>query len=172
MAITSIANCPAPSIVTYNITPDAIPTNWRITNAANPADTGLFSIARIGGQNVYLSAGSTPTGAPGEVVFRVGVSQQAAWPSSTALVSDTSGAWGTLSLDASTYTTGLLRADGSTGSLSLAVNQIGAAADLNIRAASLGGRNGAYFMAQSGKIAAVVGARGPQGGFMQFGLIN
>ncbi|WP_309902208.1 hypothetical protein [Variovorax soli] len=172
VAITAVANCPASSVRTYNVTPASAPTDWRITNVANPADTGVFSIARIGGENVYLSAGAAAIGAPGEVVFRVGVRQQDAWPSSTAIASDTNGTWGTLNLDASSYATGFIRPDGSNGTLGLTVSQIGAPAALNIRVAPLGGSSGAYFLVQSGKIAAVVGARGPQGGYMQFGLID
>lgn len=173
VTITAVANCPAASVLTYNVTPASAPTDWRLTNVANPADTGVFSIARIGGENVYLSAGTAVIGAAGEVVFRVGVQQQAAWPTSTAIVSsDTNGTWGTVSLDTSSYATGFIRPDGSNGTLGLAVSLIGAPAELNIRVAPLGGSSGSYFLVQSGKIAAMVGARGPQGGYMQFGLID
>jgi hypothetical protein len=172
VAITAVANCPPASVRTYNVTPTTVPTDWRITNVANAADTGLISIAQVGGEGVYLSAGTLATGAAGAVVFRVGVKQQAAWPASTAQVTDTNGTWGALSVDASTYTAGFVRPDGSNGSQSLAVTQIGLPAELNIRVAPIGGSSGAYFLVQSGRIAAVVGARGPQGGYMQFGLID
>lgn len=171
VAITAVANCPAASVLTYNVSAGSNASNWIITNAANPTDVGGFSIAQIGGEKVYLAAGAT-LNQPGEVVFRVGVQQQAAWPSSTALVTDTNGTWGALSLDASTYSVGFTRPDGSTGSQSPAISLIGAPADINIRVAPLGGSSNAYFIVQSGKIAVAVGARGTQGGYIQFGLID
>lgn len=50
VAITAVANCPAASVLTYNVTPASAPSDWRITNVANPADTGVFSRSGLAGR--------------------------------------------------------------------------------------------------------------------------
>lgn len=172
VGITAIASCDAAALLTYTISAGPTASDWRITNVTNAADTGTFSIAQIGGEGVYLSAGAAVTGAPGEVVFRVGVKQQAAWASAMTLATDTNGTWGGLTIDPTAYAVAFIRPDGSNGSYGLGLSLLGDPAELNIRSASLGGGNGGYFLVQSGKLAVAVGARGPQGGYMQFGLLD
>ena len=76
--IYSVANCPPASVSTYTVTASEIPGVWQIANIANPADTGRFAMARIGDQNVYLSAGASPL-TPGMFVWRLGVQDTPAW---------------------------------------------------------------------------------------------
>lgn len=168
VGITSIAACPAPSLLTYNVTPGATPDAWNIANVADPLDAGAFYIARVAGKNVYLSAGTNPK-APNDAVFRIGLVESASWPASKTSGGDTNGSWGTLDFDATTYSTLLARGD-ATG--------YGFIANLNSPSATIANLRGftdpsneTYFGTQDGTLSVVVGARtGPVAGYLQVGL--
>ncbi|VTU28561.1 hypothetical protein H4CHR_02228 [Variovorax sp. PBS-H4] len=166
VAITPPVNCPPASLMTYTVSPGTSPSSWRIVNVANPNDSGAFSVATINGQNVYLSAGSSPNG---DVVFRVGTPQVAAWPLTTGIASDTDGTWGPIALDTTQFGYNFVRADASSGSLAFGLQPIGQPTTLNIRADTTAGP-GHWFAVQGAGLTAVVGARGPNGGYMLIGL--
>jgi hypothetical protein len=166
VAITPIVNCPPASIATYTVSPGTSPTSWRIVNVANPNDSGAFSIAKINGQNVYLSAGSAPNG---DAAFRVGLPQAAAWPLATGIASGTDGTWGSIALDATNFGYSFVRADASTGSLAFGLHLIWQPTTLNIRV-DTNPEPGGWFAAQGAGLTAVVGANGPNGGYMMIGL--
>ncbi|MDB5828199.1 MAG: hypothetical protein JWQ73_2419 [Variovorax sp.] len=172
VAITTVDACPTISLVTYNITPGATPDAWRVVNAADPTDVGGFSIAKVAGQNVYLSAGviaGTST-APATSVFRIALPSTAAWPSTTATATDTNGSWGSMSFDATTYGSTVTRADGSAASVGYALSFAGLPEGLT--SVNSPGPN-SYFGMQNGALSAVIGARGgPVAGYLQIGLIN
>ncbi|MEB0111961.1 hypothetical protein QN397_11420 [Variovorax sp. RTB1] len=172
VAITAVDACPAASLVTYNITPGATPDAWRVVNAADPADVGAFSVAKVAGQNVYLSAGviaSTPTSSAISV-FRIGLSSTAVWPSTAAIAADTNGTWGSLNFDATTYGSTVKKGDGTSASVGYALSFSGIPEGLAI--ANPTGPN-IYFGMQNGALSAVVGARGgPVAGYLQIGLMN
>jgi len=101
----AIADClPAASLIQYTVSPGPTPGVWNIVNIADSTDTGAFSIARIGGQNVYLSAGTNPQ-APNDDVFRIGLPESATWPDTTSFGGDSAGAWGSANYTATTYET-------------------------------------------------------------------
>jgi len=168
VAITSIANCPNSSLLTYAVTPEPANYLWRITNMANPADTGTFSIARIGGQNVYLSAGLVQQPSGAFRVFRIGVEESLTLPRATARGGDNLGASGSFTLDATTYSKRDINPDGSPANADYLVSSIG---PLGIWAVNATGAN-RYFAIHSGKLTAVVGARGPIAGYLQLGLVD
>lgn len=168
VGITSIAACPALSLLTYNVTPGATPDAWNIANVADPLDAGAIYIARVAGKNVYLSAGTNPK-APNDSVFRIGLVESASWPVSKTSGGDTNGSWGTLDFDATTYSTLLARGD-ATG--------YGFIANLNSPSATIANLRSftdpsseTYFGTQDGTLSVVVGARtGPVAGYLQVGL--
>ncbi len=170
VAITAPASCSPASVLTYNVTPGATPDAWNITRVTDPTDTGTFSIARVAGKNVYLSAGTNPR-APNDALFRIGLVESSTWGATTASGGDTAGRWGTLKFTATTYETVLAQPDAT-------VYAVGY--PLNITSASIAGIKGInqsgtdrYFGVQDGTISAVVGARGgPVAGYIQIGLVN
>jgi hypothetical protein len=173
VAITSIAACPAPSLINYTISSGPTPDLWSIVNVADPTDGGTFAIARVNGKNVYLSAGVNPA-APNDAVLRVGLIDTAAWPTTKALGVDTVGAFGTMDLDASTYATVMTRGD--TSGFNFSVSSTSASGTVqNLRVFTAAGVTGPanYFVAQDGTLAVIVGARGGEmAGYMQIGLMR
>ncbi len=172
VAITTVDACPTASLVTYNITPGATLDAWRVVNAADASDVGGFSVAKVAGQNVYLSAGviaGTST-APATSVFRIALPSTAAWPNTAAVGADTNGTWGSMTFDATTYSSTVTKVDGTTASVGYALSFTGLPDGLAVVNPS--GPN-VYFGMQSGALSAVVGARGgPVAGYLQIGLIN
>ncbi|MGJ7494384.1 hypothetical protein ACSFA8_04850 [Variovorax sp. RT4R15] len=169
VAITAVDSCPTVSLLTYNVTPGASSDLWRIENVIDPSDTGSFSIAQIGGQPAYFAAGpvaNTPT----MNVFRIGLAASATWAITASTGGDTSGTWGSVNFDATTYGSTVTRGDGTIGSLAYPLN-------FSTLPPGLAGINFAgpdrYFGAQNGVLSAVVGARtGPVAGYMQIGLVD
>lgn len=174
VAITSITACPAPSLVNYTVTTGSTPDLWNVVNIVDPTDQGTFSVARVNGKNVYLSAGVSPA-APNAAVLRVGLVDSSAWPATSAVGVDTAGAWGTMNFDASNnYTTAMSRGDTSSYSFTASLTMASATVP-NLRLFSGPGPTAPanYFAAQDGTLAVIVGARsGEMAGYMQIGLMR
>jgi hypothetical protein len=168
-AITRVNLCSTPAnLIVYAITPDAIPGKWDIVNVANPADRGAFMLASIGGQSVYLSSGSSPLNAT-SALFRIGVPDTGApWPVSTSHAGDTNGTWGTVAFDATTYSATTTTVDGTVASVAYNLDPILLPGLFGINATG----TDKYFGIQGNKIVAIVGARGPVGGYMQIGTTD
>jgi len=167
----SIGNCPAASVRTYTVSAGASVDTWQIVNVANPSDIGSFAIARIGGENVYLSAGivsSTPTMS----LFRIGLPERAAWPTVTARGGATNGGWGITAIGASTYAQTRVLPDGTAGMLNASLASMGATGPLNMRLVTFPNAT-IQFTSQSSKMFAMVGSRNPAtAGALEIGLID
>ncbi|SCX44156.1 hypothetical protein [Variovorax sp. EL159] len=168
-ATKAIADCLPPAApINYTVSPGATPGVWNIVNTADPTDTGAFSIARIGGQNVYLSAGTNPQ-APNDDVFRIGLPETATWPVTTSSGGDTDGTWGSANYDATTYQAILARPD----TTFRAFGAILGSARTNINGMKkFTDTTPANFVAiQNGVLTVVVGETGGAStGYMQIGL--
>lgn len=166
-----IDTCPAASVLTYTVSAGATVDTWRIVNVANPSDNGTFAVARVGGENIYLSAGNVAS-TPPRSVFRIGLPERATWPTVVARGGATSGGWGTTGADASYYTRTQTLPDGTSGTLNATLGSMGTNGPLNMRAATFTGPN-YHFASQSSKLFAMVGSRNPAtAGAMEIGLID
>lgn len=162
--IFAVANCPSASVMTYAVSAGAAAGSWNYVNIADPADRAAFTVARVGGQKVMLAAGLSQSGS--DRVFRIGVLEDAAWPAAVTRGGDTNGAWGSLTLDASTGSASLLRPDGGSQSIGYTFTLVGGVPGLRVSGIS----PDAYFAVRNSKLSIVVGARGNFGGYMYFGL--
>lgn len=166
-----IDNCPSPSVRTYTVSPGSSVDTWQIVNVANPSDNGSFGIARIGDENVYLSAGILPS-TPTTSVFRIGLPERAAWPNVTARGGATNGGWGSTAIDASSYARTRVLPDGTAGTLNASLGSMGTIGPLNMRAVGFPNST-LHFSSQSSKLFAMVGARSPAtAGALEIGLID
>jgi hypothetical protein len=168
-ATKALADCLPPAApINYTVSPGTEPGVWNIVNVADPADTGAFSIARVAGQNVYLSAGTNPK-APNDDVFRVGLNESAAWPVTTSSGADTDGGWGTADYTATDYRALLLRPDLTSRALAglLSPARVGIQGMRKFTDPSA-----ANFVAmQNGTLTVVVGENlGTADGYLQIGL--
>ncbi|MDH6591442.1 hypothetical protein M2165_001331 [Variovorax sp. TBS-050B] len=166
-----IDNCPAASLRTYAVSAGPTVDTWHIANVANPADSGNFAVARMGGENIYLSAGAVAA-APTTSIFRIGLPERAIWPTTSARGGASNGSWGGSAVDASSYARTQLLPDGSTGTLAASLGAVGLGGPLNMRVASFGGST-LHFASQSSKLFAMVGARNPAtAGAIEISLID
>ncbi|CAN7607083.1 hypothetical protein LJR161_004509 [Variovorax paradoxus] len=167
-AIYRIESCPAVSKRTYAIAPSP-DSAWTAINVAAPGDLLQFRMARIGGENVWLSGGYT-NAAPDVHVFRVGLPDSANWPRIRYVGASTEGSWGTNVFDATT-------------SLRSAITPEGVSGDLNLPFASIGGPQGIrilnvagpkkYYAIQNGVLSIIVGTRNPETqGYIQVNLLK
>ncbi len=170
VGITSIAAC-STTPVDYTVSPGPTPDLWKSANVADPAnDWGYFSIVKVAGQNVYLSAGQGLT-ASDNASFRIGFAESATWPNLSAIGGDTTGSWGTMLYTASTYDTTMTRADGTSYTYASVGLTSSSASFANLKGFAVGGAS--YFTALNGTLAAVVGARnGTATGKIQIGLVR
>ncbi|MEH3085492.1 MAG: hypothetical protein PGN26_02925 [Xylophilus ampelinus] len=166
--IYTIAACPSGSVITFNITPGSTLDRWNLTNVADNSNGGTFSVANVAGQNVYLNASSTQTA--GTQLFRIGM-LASNFAGGTARGGDTTGAWGTntASLSAAT-STGINAAGAALQPINLSLS---ASLQNTLYVGTPGGGNN-YFLTQSGKIGAMIGARGNPAtqGYLQIGLLD
>lgn len=173
--IFSVANCPAPSLSSYAITPSQTTAGiWQFVNVANAADTGSFAMARVGDQLVYLSAGEAPT-APGQFVWRLAMQDTSnSWLPGTARGGSVTGSWGTLNLSATDFTRTLIDPDGTTSSnaaLFFSMTAGGGPAGMR-QIQGVGGSN-VYFGLNNTKLFAMVGAsNATTGGYALLNLID
>ena len=166
----SMANCPAPSVLTYTVTATEYPGVWFIANIADPTDSGRFAMARIGDQNVYLSAGPTPSN-PYRHVWRLGVQDTPVWATGTGRGASTKGSWGTINMTGTGNTRSAINPDGSTATATNVYNGI-ASRPLGMRFISDGSGSG-YFATYNTKLLTLVGAVNPStAGYVQLNLID
>ncbi|WP_124459706.1 hypothetical protein [Variovorax sp. KBW07] len=166
-----IDNCPAASVRTYAVSAGPTVDTWHIVNVANPADNGNFGIARIGGDNVYLSAGIVPS-TPTTSVFRIGLPERATWPGIAARGGATNGSWGGTSIGAAGYARTQVLPDGTAATRSATLVTMGLNGPVNMRLASFSGPE-MHFASQGSKVFAMVGSRNPAtGGALEIGLID
>ncbi|HZX82389.1 MAG TPA: hypothetical protein VFF19_02405 [Reyranella sp.] len=170
-AISSIANCPPASLVTYSVATTDVPGVWLITNVADATDSGRFAMARIGDQNVYLSAGATPA-TPGRYVLRVGVQDTPLW-TTTAIGygSSTAGSWGRVNFTSTGNTRNAVGTDGTAAVATNVFSNMAGTGPAGMRQISGGG--GTYFATYNGKLFAIVGAsNATTGGYFQLSLLD
>ncbi|MET3181459.1 UNVERIFIED_ORG: hypothetical protein ABIC43_004628 [Variovorax guangxiensis] len=166
-----IDTCPAASVLTYTVSAGTTVDTWRIVNVANPSDNGSFAIARVGSENIYLSAGIVPS-TPTRSVFRIGLPERATWPTVTARGGATSGSWGSTGVDASSYARTQTLPDGTSATLNASLGTMGTNGPVNMRAATFAGP-AYHFASQSSKLFAMVGSRNPAtAGAMEIDLID
>lgn len=169
--IYSIADCPPASLITYNVATTDVPGVWLITNVVDATDSGRFAMARIGDQNVYLSAGAKPA-TPGQYVLRVGVQDTPLWTTTaTGYGSSTAGSWGRVDF---TSTGNTRNAVGTNGTATTATNvfvSMAATGPSGMRQISGGGAT--YFATYNGKLFTIVGAsNATTGGYFQLNLLD
>lgn len=165
----AIADCLPPAApINYTVSPGATPGVWNIVNVADAADTGAFSIARIGGQNVYLSAGTNPK-APNDDVFRIGLPETATWPVTTSSGGDTDGTWGSANYDATNYQAILVRPDITSRAFGAILSP--ARTNINGMRKFTDPASADFIAIQNGVLTVVVGENpGTASGYMQIGL--
>jgi hypothetical protein len=166
-----IDNCPAASVRTYSVTAGATVDTWQITNVANPLDNGGFAMARIGDDNVYLSAGYLPS-APTTSVFRIGLPERVTWPATASRGGATNGSWGVVAVGTSSYARTQVLPNGTTASRNATLAPMGSFGPYGMRSASFSGPE-FHFATQSGKLFAMVGSRAPAtAGTLEIDLID
>lgn len=164
--------CPVPSTVVHDVALDAEPGLWAILDPVSHARTGRFSIARVNGENVYLSAGDTTVNSIPTVIFSIGLPEVATWTTF-----NSSGGWSNQSsvdIASATATTSFLSYTDSTGATSLLRNfTLGGIVNgpTGMRSAVDGAD--AYFTIRSSKLEVLAGSRNPATrGYMHLGVIN
>jgi hypothetical protein len=166
-----IDTCPAASVRTYAVSAGATVDTWQIVNVANPSDSGSFGMARIGDDNVYLSAGPQPA-TPTTSVFRIGLPERVTWPATASRGGATNGSWGSVAVDGSGYTRTQVLPNGTPATRSATLAIAGVSGPYGMRAASFSGPE-LHFATQSGKLFAMVGARTPAtAGALEIDLID
>jgi hypothetical protein len=163
-----IDSCPVASKRTYAITasPDFV---WTAINVATPSDLLQFRMARIGGQNVWLSGGYTDA-APDVHVFRIGLQDSASWPKIRYVGASTEGSWGRNVFDATTSVRSAITPEGVTGDLSLPFAAMGG--PQGIRSLNATGQK-KYYAIQNGVLSVIVGTRNPDTqGYIQINLFK
>ena len=167
----SIANCPPASLVTYSVATTDVPGVWLITNVADATDSGRFAMARIGDQNVYLSAGATLS-TPGRYVLRVGVQDTPVWTTTAVgYGSSTAGSWGRVNFTSTGNTRNAVGTDGTASSATNVYAGMGGSGPAGMRQISGGGAT--YFATYNGKLFTIVGAsNATTGGYFQLNLLD
>jgi len=163
-----IESCPVASKRTYAITasPDFA---WTAVNTVSPSDLLQFRMARIGGQNVWLSGGYTDA-APDVHVFRVGLKDSPSWPKIRYVGASTEGSWGTNVFDATTSVRTAVTPEGVTGDLTLPFAEMGG--PQGIRSLNATGQK-KYYAIQNGVLSVIVGTRNPDTqGYIQVNLFK
>lgn len=163
-----IESCPVASKRTYAITasPDFV---WTAINIGSPSDLLQFRMARIGGQNVWLSGGYTDA-APNVHVFRIGLQDSPSWPKIRYVGASTEGSWGTNVFDATTSVRTAVTPEGVTGDLTLPFAAMGG--PQGIRSLNATGQK-KYYAMQNGVLSVIVGTRNPDTqGYIQVNLFK
>jgi hypothetical protein len=169
--IYSIANCPPASQSTYTITPSEPAGIWLLTNTTDPTDSGKFAIARIGDQNVYLSAGARPL-VPGEIVWRLGVQDTPTWQPGTARGASTTGDWGKVDFTTTNYIRSAFNPDATTSSSTGPVGTMAPIAPAGMRILQDGAGH-IFFGTYNTKLLTIVSQSNPgTAGYVQLSLID
>ena len=171
MTIYLIGNCPAGSQVQYSISAGSRPGLWARQSLTDPSEPiGGLAVARINGQNVYLSAGRSP-GSTTNSGFQIGLPETGYWPTTVARGGSTEGTWGTSTVTATSYSRAVLWPDATANIQTATVGMMGG--PLGIRVGRTPA-NAPYFLMQSSKLFAMIGARDvpATAGYLQLGLID
>lgn len=114
--------CPSGSKRTYAITAS---TDFAWTGtSSSPTDALQFRMARIGGQNIWLSGGNTDT-TPNTRVFQVGLKNAADWSTTRYIGASTEGSWGANVFDVWNSVRTAVTPEGAASELSLPLSSIG-----------------------------------------------
>ena len=165
--------CPGGSQQAWTITAGSTADTWKMTEVANPTNYSIFSVARLGGQKIFLIAGKQLAD-PMTSVFRLGVTETSTWPTGTGVGTSTQGSWGTVSVQAGQSTRSAVAADGTTSTAQNTFGPMNAQGPLGMRAITNGANAGdVYFAMQGAKIFAIVGANNPStAGYLQINLMD
>lgn len=167
-AIYRISQCPAASKRTYAVTPSAEGV-WTATSIS-PADVLQFRMAKVNGQNVWLSGGWTNT-APDTHVFRVGLRSTADWAAMRYVGAANDQTWGSNTVGFLSATRADLVSEGApTTDQELPITLPPSTAP-----AGIWGLDGAdrFMVMRNAALAVVLGARGTaQQGYIQVNLFK
>jgi hypothetical protein len=168
-----IDQCTPPSLQTWTVSQGSSAETWVMTEVANPSNYSTFGVARLGGEKIFLIAGKL-IGNPMASVFRIGVTERSAWPTGSGYGSSTSGAWGSVNVQATTSTRTALAIDGTTSTAQNTFGPMNALGPLGMREITNGAGVGAYYFAMQGaKLFAIVGENNPStAGYLQINLID
>lgn len=166
-----VDSCPAASKRSYSLVASS-DFNWTGTNIWSPDDILQFRMARIDGQNVWLSGGYTDT-APNVHVFRVGLKDATTWPTARYIGGSTDGRWGTTLIGTTSATRDSVDATGTSSTITQPVNEGGNSGPIGIRGLNANGEQ-KYFVMQNGTLSVIVGARSNPNtqGYIQVGLFK
>jgi hypothetical protein len=155
--IYAMDTCPASSVRSYSITPGAAPNSWTGFNPALDPDvqTTTFYMARIGGQNVYLSGGAGAVS--GIRAMRIGLPASSALAPFTGYGASTMSSWGRTTVNGNSFERTQNRPDGTTDTLNWTI--FPPSPEVNVPRAVDSGVGNFYFLTQSAKLNALVGAR-------------
>lgn len=169
--IYSVPNCPLASVATYTVSATEIAGVWHIVNNANPAENGRFAMARIGDQQVYLSAGAAPS-TPGMLVWRLAVQDTPVWAAATGHGGSTKGSWGTIDMTATGNTRNAINPDGTTATAANSFSGMGTLGPAGMRQFP-DGTGSTYFATYNTKLFTIVGASNvTTGGYLQLNLLD
>lgn len=167
--IYTIDRCPGSSTVTYRIAAGSVPGRWTATHTIDGSSQGNFSVASVGGQNVYLSAYESAT-SPGTAMFRIAV------PDTDFTVgavhgADTLGFWSAARITSADVVVTSFAANGSNVVTSIAHRPLTGVSPGNIRVGTVG--SSSYFLISGSRIGAMVGARASaNAGYLQLTLLD
>lgn len=170
----TVSTCPSASVRTYALAAATTAGTWNAVNVADANDTGSFSIATIGSQNVYLDAGTVSGAAVPTVQFRI-ATPEGAFNNVTVRGGSTDGAWGSATVTGTAFNSAGVLPTGAGITASLVLASPGPSGPTGMRVGQAGSNGGGgYWLSQSNKLGVMVGARSNVGtqGFMQVGLID
>ncbi|MDM0109029.1 hypothetical protein QTH97_29080 [Variovorax sp. J22R24] len=166
-----VEKCPVASVSVSAITADAEAGMWNLTGSDGTFQ-GRFAIGRVEGENVYLSAGSSPNSVAGTWVFSIGFPEASSWSAFKGVGGSTGGTMDTVVASATSFSiTSTTPETGTQTSADFALHDMGAIGPLGMRGSA--GPGGFFFM-RMGKLEAMVGARGNvnTAGFLHLGVVN
>lgn len=170
-----VDNCPAASLKTWNISPGALSGTWNMVDPTAPADAGLFAMARIGNERIFLLSGKL-NGDPKTAVFRIGLPESTQWPAGFGYGSSTVGSWGKVDVRATESFRDVASQDGSTSNAHNTFATMGTTGPLSMRGISATGSDPRlYFAMQGSHIFAIVGANNAvtgTNGYLQINLMD
>jgi hypothetical protein len=160
-----ISDCPAAQLVTSTVSAGSESGMWNLKNSDGIV-FGAFAIARIDGDNVYLSAGTSGT-LPTTQQLAIGVPEAPSYP---AFLSD---GWSTKgTLDTSTVTPSDYKLVSGASTTNLVLSTVAPDAPTGMRFGTDG--TDGYFAMRSNRLEVLVGARGkaPTQGYLHLGVVR
>jgi hypothetical protein len=168
-----IDNCPGAALQYWTVSAGSTADTWKMVEYANPTNYATFSVARLGGQKVFLLAGKLATD-PMASVFRIGLSESGDWPAGVGYGSSAKGSWGRVDVLAAESFRNSTSSDGTTSTAHNIFGTMGTQGPLAMRAITNGAPTNTYYFAMQGaRIFAIVGANDPAtGGYLQINLMD